>query len=142
MHQHANGYGKALYRITKGRGGYDLTQDATDPPPAIFMKRMVNHRVPGKRGEQRMGIMEWWTHAGVPLRKAACNGSSMKCGIRYIMRTDLGRAYFPDRSIELLTFIRVTAHTQAHHHTETQQRSGLLQELRLTGLPKHRQWGK
>ena len=74
--------------------------------------------------------------------KAACNGSSMKCGIRYTYHANLGRTFLTARSIELLTFIWVTAHTQAHHHTETQQYSGLQQELRLTGLLKHRQWGK
>jgi hypothetical protein len=76
---------RACWRIVRGRGAYDTSQDASDPPPGVFMKRMVNHRVPGLRGEQRMGIMEYWTHAGVPLRKAACDGSSKKCGIRYIV---------------------------------------------------------
>ena len=77
-------------RLRNKKATASVASSYSENPPVCasrFMKRMVNHRVPGKRGEQRMGIMEWWTHAGVPLRKAACNGSSMKCGIRYIMRT-------------------------------------------------------
>ena len=90
-----------------GRDAYNTAADASDPPPDIFMKRMVNHRVPGMTGvrEQRMGIMYWWTHDGVPLRKAACDGSLKKCGTRYIIPLySPASTHTPLHSVELLTF--------------------------------------
>ena len=75
---------RGCYRITKGRTAYDTSRDESDPMPEMFMKRMVNHKVQGQKGDQRMGIMTWWTHAGVPCRKAACDGSAKRCGIRCV----------------------------------------------------------
>jgi murein endopeptidase len=56
--------------------------ETVDLPPInpIFKKRMCNHMVNGR--SKRMGIMTWWTHEGVPFRKAACLTGSKKCGIK------------------------------------------------------------